>query len=62
MGKLISTEWVTKEEDLSPVRTGPFSIVTGRNLRISSTASSKKPKVVEPTRKTPSSSPETQSR
>ncbi len=58
MGKVTSINWITKEEDLPQIKGGKFSIVTGRNLRTSSTASSKKPKVVEPAaRKAPSSRP-----
>jgi len=44
MGKVLSTVWVTKEEDVLQLKSGPFSIITWRNLRPSSTASSKKPK------------------
>ncbi len=47
MGKLLSVKWVTKEEDLSQVESGPFSIVTWRNLKPSSEAESKKPKTQE---------------
>ena len=44
MGKVTSINWITKEEDLRQDKGGKFSIVTGRNLRPYSTASSKKPK------------------
>jgi len=47
MGKLLSTVWVTKEEDLSRLKSGPFSIITGRNLKTSSEAESKRPKAKE---------------
>ena len=49
MGKVLPTVYVTKEEDLLVSKDGPFSIVTGRNLKTSSTASSKKPKAQAPT-------------
>lgn len=44
MGKVLSTKWVTKEEDLSQLKSGPFSIITGRNLKPSSEAEPKEPK------------------
>ncbi len=47
MGKVLSTEWVTKEEDVSQLKSGPFSIITWRNLKTSSEAESKKPKAKE---------------
>ena len=47
MGKLLSVKWVTKEEDLSQVKSGPFSIITWRNRKPSSEAKSKKPKTQE---------------
>ncbi len=47
MGKVTSINWITKEEDLPQDKGGKFSIVTGRNLRTSSEAESKKPKAKE---------------
>ena len=47
MGKVLSTVWVTKEEDLSQLKSGPYSIITWRNLGPSSEAESKKPKAKE---------------
>ncbi len=44
MGKLLPTVYATKKEDVLVSKDGPFSIVTGRNLKTSSTASSEKPK------------------
>ena len=44
MGKLLSVKWVTKEEDLSQVKTGPFSIITWRNRKPSSEAEPKEPR------------------
>ena len=47
MGKVTSTRWITKEEDMPQIKGGKFSIVTGKNLRTSSDAESKKPKAKE---------------
>ncbi len=44
MGKVLSTVWVTKEEDLSQLKSGPFSIITWRNLRTSSETEPREPK------------------
>ncbi len=47
MGKVVQTVYVTREEDLLQAKTGPFSIITSRNLKTSSEAESKKPKAKE---------------
>ena len=47
MGKLLSVKWVTKEEDLLQLKSGPYSIITWRNLRPSSEPEPKEPKAKE---------------
>ncbi len=44
MGKVFPLELVTRKEDLSVLKDGPFSIITGRNLKTSSEAEPKEPK------------------
>ncbi len=44
MGKVYPTIYVTKEEDLLQLKSGPFSIITWRNLKPSSEPEPKEPK------------------
>ncbi len=44
MGKVLPTVYVTREEDLPQLKSGPFSIITWRNLKPSSEAEPKEPK------------------
>ena len=44
MGKLLPTVYVTREEDLPQLKSGPFSIITWRNLKPSSEAEPKEPR------------------
>jgi hypothetical protein len=42
MGKVISRRVITKDEDLLQLKAGPISILSGSNLKTSSSASSQK--------------------
>ena len=42
MGKVTSVRWITDDKDLPKIKGGQVSILTGKNLKKSSDASSKK--------------------
>ena len=48
MGKITSTVYATKPGQLRKLKSGPVSILMGRNLRNFTSASSQKPKPVAP--------------
>ena len=49
MGEIISKVYATRDDQMTKFKTGPISILTGPNLRISSEASSEKSRAGRPT-------------